>query len=323
MAKKPLYKRIKYGNVAMLIIVIAFVVLMVSVIKKSTDNNDDSSSSLATSDTSSDIQNDDGSGQSPNVSQTSDSVLSKIDFTYVKFTSEAIHNGSLVVVGPGSTFSGNAPSDCVSCYDYMFDSSGNKLFSIRNNEVKASAQALESVRKMMTDFAALYGQASMVLMNGYESTNAADELCTGSSVLFRFLNSDGTYSDFNPIGSYQWIAENAYHYGLIIRYPGSKSEITGVSDKTGYIRYVGQPHAQIMHNNDLCLEEYIEVVKKHSYENAIGYTTDDGRNYAVYYAASEGSETNIKLPTDSYGDLYKYEVSGNNTDGYIITVRLD
>lgn len=320
MPKKPLYKRIKYGNIFMLIIIIAFVVVMVSVIKSSMA--DDKPAEDSGAEVSSSAPSTDNSENTQADVQGGNGVLGKINYTYVKFGSDAVHNGLLLLISPDSQFSGSAPSDRVSCYDYMYDASRNKLFSIRNSEVEASVIVLDAVRKMMTEFYAVYGKAEMVLTKGYESGDRSDDLATGMSVMFRYRNGDGSYSEFNPIGSYQWIADNAYKYGLIMRYPSGKAEITGVSEKTGYMRYIGQPHAQIMYKNNMCLEEYIELVKKYSYDNAIAYTTEDGKNYAVYYCASEGSETNIKLPTDADGDLYKYEISGNNTDGYIITVHL-
>ena len=56
----------------------------------------------------------------------------------------------------------------------------------------------------------------------------------------------------------KWLAENCWKYGFIIRYTEEKQEITGINAEPWHIRYVGQPHAQVMQENNWCLEEYIQ-----------------------------------------------------------------
>ncbi len=57
---------------------------------------------------------------------------------------------------------------------------------------------------------------------------------------------------------HKWLAEHCWDYGFILRYTKEKSGITGFSAEAWHYRWVGQPHAQIMHREDLCLEEYVE-----------------------------------------------------------------
>lgn len=319
MAKKPIYKRLKYQNIFFVLVLVAFVFFLILLIKSS-DTTDSGSSSVVDSDVA-DTQTDSDTSSLPEKLPT-ESVLGKNEFKYLKFSQTGVHEGELLLVSPNYAFSGQAPQDCISTYDYMYNSNRDKLFSIRNSDVKAKAITLTSVNEMMSDFYTLYGTAALVLMNGYNPNDKTLEFSTGYSVEFFYHNSDGTYSKFNPLGSYAWIAENAYKYGLIMRYPDEKFNVTGVNGSTGIIRYVGLPHSQIMYKNNMCLEEYLELIKEHTYDNAIAYTTDDGKNYAIYYAVSEGEETNIKIPTDSDAQAYKFTISGNNSDGYIITVKL-
>ncbi|MBQ7336792.1 MAG: M15 family metallopeptidase [Clostridia bacterium] len=49
-------------------------------------------------------------------------------------------------------------------------------------------------------------------------------------------------------------------YGFVIRYPLGKEEITGISYEPWHLRYVGEPHAEIMMNSGLTLEEYIQAL---------------------------------------------------------------
>ena len=60
---------------------------------------------------------------------------------------------------------------------------------------------------------------------------------------------------------YTWLANNAYKYGFIKRYPDNKIEITGVNNEPWHYRYVGVDAALKMQKKGLCLEEYIETLK--------------------------------------------------------------
>lgn len=57
---------------------------------------------------------------------------------------------------------------------------------------------------------------------------------------------------------YAWLAENAYKYGFILRYPPGKQEITGTSYEPWHYRYVGVEAAQEIYEQGICLEEYFE-----------------------------------------------------------------
>lgn len=57
-----------------------------------------------------------------------------------------------------------------------------------------------------------------------------------------------------------WLFENCWEYGFIIRYTEEKESITGIAAEAWHIRYVGQPHARVMRENNWCLEEYIAAL---------------------------------------------------------------
>ena len=56
----------------------------------------------------------------------------------------------------------------------------------------------------------------------------------------------------------QWLMENSWKYGFILRYPEEKSDVTGIIYEPWHYRYVGGPAAREMRELGLCLEEYIE-----------------------------------------------------------------
>lgn len=77
---------------------------------------------------------------------------------------------------------------------------------------------------------------------------AIDLLCA------RYDEADDGYGD-TPEG--RWLAQNAWKYGFILRYPENKEKITGVIYEPWHYRYVGKQTAQAIHESGLCLEEYL------------------------------------------------------------------
>ncbi|MEG0551293.1 MAG: M15 family metallopeptidase [Vagococcus sp.] len=68
--------------------------------------------------------------------------------------------------------------------------------------------------------------------------------------------------DFGKTDAGKWIAENACHYGFVIRYQKGKEKITGINYEPWHIRYVGKENAEYMNKNNLVLEEYVDQLKK-------------------------------------------------------------
>jgi len=59
----------------------------------------------------------------------------------------------------------------------------------------------------------------------------------------------------------KWVAENAYKFGFVIRYPKGKEEITGYQYEPWHLRYVGVTLANEVYDSQLTLEEYFEQSK--------------------------------------------------------------
>lgn len=58
------------------------------------------------------------------------------------------------------------------------------------------------------------------------------------------------------------VADNAYKFGFIIRYPEGKENITGYGYEPWHLRYIKYiPIAKYIKDNNLCLEEYLEMKK--------------------------------------------------------------
>ncbi len=56
----------------------------------------------------------------------------------------------------------------------------------------------------------------------------------------------------------QWLMENSWKYGFILRYPENKSKLTGIIYEPWHYRYVGKDAAKEIYERGLCLEEYLE-----------------------------------------------------------------
>lgn len=69
------------------------------------------------------------------------------------------------------------------------------------------------------------------------------------------INADDDRSTGDEV--YAWLAENAYKYGFIQRYPEDKTEITGIDYEPWHYRYVGKSAAREIYNSGECLEEYL------------------------------------------------------------------
>ncbi len=69
------------------------------------------------------------------------------------------------------------------------------------------------------------------------------------------INADGIHSAGYQV--YEWLADNAWKYGFILRYPSDKEDITGTAYEPWHYRYVGKEAAEEIHRQGVCLEEYL------------------------------------------------------------------
>jgi len=69
----------------------------------------------------------------------------------------------------------------------------------------------------------------------------------------------------NPFASdytIEWLEENAWKYGFILRYPEGDEDITGYAYESWHFRFVGRYHAERISAQGLTLEEYLEKTDK-------------------------------------------------------------
>lgn len=107
----------------------------------------------------------------------------------------------------------------------------------------------------------------------------------------------------------------AAQYGFIERYEIGKEMTTGISHEPWHFRYVGYPHSQIIKNNQMSLEEYIQYIKQFPHDGKHYFLKENARMTEVFYVQGTSDKTMINLPDN---DLF--QVSGNNEDGFIVTL---
>ena len=252
----------------------------------------------------------------------------KDDKPYDSFTvtdSDTLH-GDLVLVNNAHAYTFPASGEYLSEIYNTWASHFPRKYIHSGRSVYMDTNALWALDAMLVAFCDATGKDNVQIRDAYRSYEEQDGYTilpgysdhhTGLGCTLKYIvMSDSRASTHNlstdPV--YNWLYENCYKYGFVIRYPEDKAAITGVSEYDYYFRYVGVAHATYMTKNNLCMEEYVEKLKEYDNENPLGIRGADGKYYEVYYVAVDGSAT-VKHPTN-----YAYTVSGTNEGGVIITV---
>lgn len=103
----------------------------------------------------------------------------------------------------------------------------------------------------------------------------------------------------------RYVNKECWREGFIIRYPDGGEDATGVPFEPWHLRYVGSPHAEILHKNGWTLEDYCNRLDPYQFYTACGYvlcrqTADDGF---------------LRIPVD----WKEARISPDNAGGYILT----
>lgn len=111
----------------------------------------------------------------------------------------------------------------------------------------------------------------------------------------------------------------AAEYGFIERYPRGKENVTGIGYEPWHFRYVGIPHARIMEQNELTLEEYIDFLRQFPYGERPYRFSEGGQEFWVSFLkmpdlGEDRAEMEIEIE-----QAHPYWISGNNGDGFVIT----
>ena len=243
--------------------------------------------------------------------------------------------GDLVLVNEDHQYFGG-DEDLVSITDMNYENEVS-CYTAVDSTYTILRQVYEPMTKMVQDFYDKYNNDTLIIYGSYRTTEFQQQLYeedlaqTGDGESTRvakpgfsehetglaFDFTESVNHDYDGTGDFEWINKNCYKYGFVVRYTEEKQRLTKIQNEPWHFRYVGIPHAYYMTTNNLCLEEYIDLVREHPYDKDHLEFSYDGNDYEVYFVASDdGAEkTTVPVPTGT-----RYEISGNNVDGFIVTV---
>lgn len=84
-----------------------------------------------------------------------------------------------------------------------------------------------------------------------------------SGLVMDVSSKDGKFDlleSFGDLPEGKWIAENSHKYGFVVRYLKDKVDITGYAYEPWHLRYVGEEVATYMYENNLCFEEFYDII---------------------------------------------------------------
>ena len=102
----------------------------------------------------------------------------------------------------------------------------------------------------------------------------------------------------------------AARYGFLQRYCREKEALTGIAAEPWHFRYVGAPHAQLMEEHGLCLEEYVPFLEVSPRLCRLG----NGRTARVSRLPCPSAVLELEPPAGCW------QLSGDHCGGFILTV---
>ena len=230
-----------------------------------------------------------------------------------------VHTGSLILVDSAHPLTSTPETTAFLNITYDHFRLPTKNLTINN-------MMIEPLVSMFNDFYKVSNFGNTMIYCTMNSTTAAaysaviPERLTGLTMdLAVWDDAVSSHTPFTGTDKFAWFPQHAAEYGFVLRFADDKTAVTGQPGCTWHYRYVGVPPATYMPKENLCLEEYLELLKnEHSYDKQHLMVDAGGTSYEVYYypAAVGATATDISVPADA-----EAVISGDNLSGYIITVQ--
>lgn len=123
-------------------------------------------------------------------------------------------------------------------------------------------------------------------------------------------------------GICQTFRMKAAEFGFVERYPAGRELVTGIGAEPWHFRYVGVPHASLMTEHGMVLEEYIEWLKAYPFtERPLRYSLKECQ-YLIGYVPWPGGVESFTLELSGLPEGANIKLSGNNVDGLVVSVSL-
>lgn len=196
---------------------------------------------------------------------------------------------------------------------------------------------VNSAYRTYGDQVSIYRSYSETLGEEYARSYVANpgfsEHHTGMAADLAVVFDDGSSVPIEEYQNYNVMREMLPSYGFILRYPEDKIAVTKIGNEPWHFRYVGTPHASVIEKTGLCFEEYVGFLKNYTADGSALYLAPDGvlrslpfadvslvRDSTLIYFVPKADEGNTSVPVPK--NATGYQVSGNNVDGFIVTVTV-
>ena len=326
------YRSRRGGPVPVLIVILCVLCLLVAGVflyQKFAEKGPDDET--RTPDSSAEQTQTDASGETDDTTQSGEGESSAVPTGYVQRFDADIHSGDLILVNSTAPFVFPENQELVT----VMEKKSKGSYYVRDYSVLLTPVTMDAMDRLLVAFYEQSGNRVLNVVAGHRTAEFQQHLFdqsvernglehaqryvaqpgesehhTGLALDLSLYFSDGTSADFIGTGEYQFIDDHAADYGFVLRYPADKEHITGIGYESWHYRYVGYPHAKIIAEKKFCLEEYLEDLRQYSVSTPLSVSYD-GQNYEIYYCAKDA----LFVPSEG-----TYTVSGNNMDGFIVTV---
>ena len=260
----------------------------------------------------------------------------KTNFVQITVSADDTKAGNLILVNNDYIYSFDASPKIVPKEELVsFAGRQSSVYTVSYPAKETlTVSALENFNALAEAFAEQTGHQDLFMLDSYRSyedqervyANKGGEIATvpGHSEHHTGLAFDlelyvnGKVLDFDGTGDHAWVAQNGHKYGYILRYAEDKTDYTQITYEPWHFRYVGKEHAYYMQANNLCLEEYIHLLSRHTADGErLIFETDEGEKYMIYSQSVSGDSASVYVPKN-----LPYTISGDNCGRVVVSCRL-
>lgn len=245
--------------------------------------------------------------------------------------------GTLVLVNATHAYSFPEDEQLVNLYE---EGMGEHV-KLASSDIRLRPEAMNALRDLSDAFYEQSGSRELLIASGYRSYDEQVEIyssrvdskgidyakkyvampgCsehhTGLCFDLSVYTDEGIAMHLDDSEDYAYVIEHCADFGLVRRYDESKTAITGISGEDWHFRYVGVTHALYMTEKELCLEEYLELLQKHTALNPLELTTSDTKYTMYFVTAAPAGATGIEIG-EEYSETYS--ISGTACGGYAVS----
>ena len=222
-----------------------------------------------------------------------------------------IKAGNLLQIDANNPYNGTPTNLKIIGPERAKNQNGEVIYYAHNTVNYAlTAETMEALNKMMLAFYEETQNTNVYVSAAYDQS-AANQIsalhATATAITLHCYTEAPAHATIYGVEEYEWIYEHAHEYGFV-----RASSKQGEED---IFRYVGVAHAMGMDKlNKTDFADYLELLRtRYNKPSAALSVSVDGKTQRIYYQSAEA-------PTVIVPTKWEYTLSGDNVNGYIITV---